>query len=251
MLRSIKDIHDYEMTARDGNVGRTETLLFDDQSWRVQYVVADTGGWLSDEHVVLKPDLLQAPDGEKRSIGINLTKAAVERSPSIDTHRPVSQQQVSDPIRWPSVWAMEGMYVGLAVIPEVKRADEARKAREIETAVVNGDPHLRSTKEVIGYHIHALNGDIGHVEDFILDDEQWTIRYLAIDTRNWLPGRKVLVAPQWTEEIDWMDQEISVNLTRESIEKSPSYNPSAPVNRQYEEELYDYYGRQVYWEEPL
>ncbi|MGQ9572218.1 MAG: PRC-barrel domain-containing protein [Dehalococcoidia bacterium] len=120
--------------------------------------------------------------------------------------------------------------------PETARRIEEEEARRRESE----DPHLRSVKEVTGYHIQATDGEIGHVEDFILDDEDWVIRYMVVDTRNWLPGKKVLVAPGWVENIDWSESKVAVGLSREEIKDSPEYDPSAPVNREYEVRLYDY-----------
>jgi hypothetical protein len=111
-----------------------------------------------------------------------------------------------------------------------------------------GDPHLRSVGEVAGYHIEASDGEIGHIEDFIFDDETWKIRYVVVDTKNWLPGRKVLVSPLWVEDVSWRKRRVRVDLTQEEIKSSPEYDPTAPVNRQYEERLYDYYGRPRYWD---
>ena len=65
------------------------------------------------------------------------------------------------------------------------------------------DPHLRSSAAVTGYHIQATDGDIGHVEDFLLDDRSWTIRFMVVDTTNWWAGEKVLIAPAWIERVDW------------------------------------------------
>ena len=112
-----------------------------------------------------------------------------------------------------------------------------------------GDPHLRSAREVAGYHIQASDGSIGHVEDFIVDDATWDLCYLVVDTGNWLPGRKVLISPQWVvEPISWIESTVNVVLTREQVKESPVFDPTAPVNREYETRLYDYYGRPTYWE---
>jgi hypothetical protein len=102
---------------------------------------------------------------------------------------------------------------------------------------------------VEGYHIEARDGSIGHVEDFIIDDDRWEIMYLVVDTKNWLPGRRVLVSRLWIDEVSWLGSKVTVDLTKEVIEKSPEFDPSAPVNREYEEVLYDYYGRPKYWVE--
>jgi hypothetical protein len=117
---------------------------------------------------------------------------------------------------------------------------------------IEGNPNLHSAREVAGYRVMAIDGEIGHVDDFIMDDEAWEngpweIRYLVIDTRNWLPGRHVLIPPLWAESIRWSTRTAQIGLTQKLIEESPEYDPNAPVNRQYEEVLYDYYGRPRYW----
>jgi hypothetical protein len=101
--------------------------------------------------------------------------------------------------------------------------------------------------EVTGYHIEATDDRIGHVYDFIIDDESWTIRYLVVDTGKWLGGKKVLLAPGWINRIDWQERQVKVFLTHGQIEKSPDFDPSRPVNREYEVKLYDFYGRPHYW----
>ena len=98
-----------------------------------------------------------------------------------------------------------------------------------------------------GYHIEASDGEIGHVKDFIVDDETWAIRYLEVDTQNWWPGKKVLVSPQWIDNVSWPDSKVYVNLTRETIQNGPEWNASTPITREYENRLYDYYDRSPYW----
>jgi hypothetical protein len=106
-----------------------------------------------------------------------------------------------------------------------------------------GDRHLQSARDVMGYRIAATDGEIGHVDDFIVDDETWALRYMVVDTRNWLPGRKVLVATEWIREVRWTDASAVVDLTREAVRSSPEFDPAAPINREVEVQLYDYYGR--------
>lgn len=120
-------------------------------------------------------------------------------------------------------------------------------AREAIEKAEKGDSRLRSTREVEGYHIEASDGAIGHVQEFIVDDEEWIIRYVVIDTRNWLPGKKVLIAPEWIENIDWPSGKVQVARDRKTIKDSPEFDPARTVNREYETRLYDYYGRPKYW----
>jgi hypothetical protein len=103
-------------------------------------------------------------------------------------------------------------------------------------------------KEVLGYHIIAEDDEAGHVDDFIADTETWAIRYLVADTRNWLPGRKVLVCPDWIKNVNWYESHVSVDLSAQAIKDGPTYRPSTPVNREYEARLYDFHGRPKYWE---
>jgi len=104
-----------------------------------------------------------------------------------------------------------------------------------------GDPHLRSTKEVAGYHIRAQDGEIGHVEDFLYDDKDWSIRYLVVDTRNWWPGKKVLVPPSWIGEIRWEDRSLDADVVREDIRQAPAYDASKPITLGFEMQLARYY----------
>jgi sporulation protein YlmC with PRC-barrel domain len=126
-----------------------------------------------------------------------------------------------------------------------------RALTELQRAAKDDDdPHLRSVREVTGYHIQGTDGEIGHVDDLIVDDTTWAIRYLVIDTRNWWLDRKVLVAPHWADRISWDVRKVYVNLKREQVKHSPEWHPDAPVNREYEARLYDYYGRPTYWRGP-
>lgn len=249
MLRSTKELRGYTIRAIDGDIGKVHEFYFDDLAWIVRYLVVDTGKWLPGRKVLLWPGVLGQPDWETQSLPVGLTKEQVEYSPVIGTDEPVSRQMEVDLhtyYGWTPYWRgglpVFGLRAAAAAEMIVPSAEEKDKTEEKEA-----DPHLRSTREVIGYHIQARDGEIGHVEDFVVDDEAWFIRYLVIDTRNWLPGRKVLVAPAWAEQVSWVERKVHVDLGHETIKNGPEFNPSMPVNREYEVRLYDYYGRPYYW----
>jgi hypothetical protein len=124
---------------------------------------------------------------------------------------------------------------------------DGEKGRDSTQGEKAWDPHLRSTHDVSGHHIQAADGEIGHVEDFIIDDETWAIRYLIIDTQNWWPGKKVLVSPQWIERVSWSESKVFVNLPRETIKQSPEYTDESLLTRDYETRLHRHYNRQGYW----
>ena len=105
-----------------------------------------------------------------------------------------------------------------------------------------GDPHLRSIAAVTGYHIHASDGEIGHVEDFLVDEAGWNIRYIKVDTRNWWPGERVLISPYSVREIDWSGRFVHINVNRQTVKDSPPYDPGITIDGAYEEKFLTYYG---------
>lgn len=248
MLRSTKELTGYALLAKDGEIGRCKDFLFDDDRWAVRYMVADTGTWIPEKKILISPLSLGEPDWASNRFPVHLTKEEVENAPPIDEDKPVSRQHemtLSQYYGYPYYWVGNSLW-GPEATParlkeEVERAERASEEEE------GGDPHLRSVRAVSGYDISAVDGEIGHVEEFIVEDDTWALRYMVVDTRNWLPGRKVLVSPSWVEDLDWEEEKASVSMTKEQIEASPEYDPRTPINRDYEARLYDFYGRPVYW----
>jgi hypothetical protein len=80
---------------------------------------------------------------------------------------------------------------------------------------------LHKTSKVSGFHIHATDGAIGHVDDFLFD-ERWAIAYLVVDTSNWLGGRSVLISTSMVSRVDAPARRIDVNLTKDAIARGPS-----------------------------
>jgi hypothetical protein len=247
MLRSVKEIVGYTLAATDGEIGRCKDFLVDDTHWTIRYMVADTSRWLPGRKVLISPISFDAPDWESRLFPVRLSKEQIKEAPNLDEDAPVSRQyevKYYSYYGWPHYWGGAGVW-GLGHHPHLLFV-EKREGQETKDED-SGDPHLRSVNEIKGYNIQATDDEIGHVEDFIVDDETWTIRYLVVDTRNWLPGKKVLVSPLWLGEVDFSNRTVKVELTRTEVQNSPEYNPGTPVNREYEERLYDFYGRPRYW----
>jgi hypothetical protein len=251
MLRSLKEMRGYAVTALDGNVGQVHDFFFDDDQWIVRFLVVSTGSWLAKKRVLISPVALQEANWLGRQLHVNLSRAQVEKSPDVDVHKPVSRQQevrLHDHYGWPYYWAVDGWGVWNpgAIGPYPPQTDkEMRIDRERSQ---DEDPHLRSSGEVMGYHVHARDESFGHIEDFIIDDESWTFRYLVIDTKNWWFGKKVLISTAWVDHVRWHDREIDVDLNGDTIKNGPEYDPGAPINREYEARLYDFYGRPSYWD---
>jgi len=249
MQYSIKNLKGFAIGATDGDIGTLDDFYFDDEFWTIRYLVAETGNWLMDQKVLISPFALGEVDVSKERLYVTLTKKQVEESPSIDTDQPVSRQHEAlflDYYSYPYYW--DGPFLwGPMPYPRFSDADRKRDEEAREKREEANDLHLRSADKVTGYHIEATNGDIGHVQDFIVDGETWEIRYMVVDTQNLWPGKKVLVAPQWVGRVSWSDSKVYVDLSREAIKNGPEYHPEA-LNRKYEEALYDHYKRQKYWE---
>lgn len=253
ILRSLKELRNYVLRALDGEIGKCKDFLFDDQMWTVRYMVADTGKWLPGQKVLISPIALGDPDWEMERFPIRLTKRQIEGAPDLDTDAPVNRQyeiRWNQYYRWPNYWAGTHAW-GIRDHPELlyQPAEDLEENEPSESHVEqSSDEHLRSVVEVTDYHIRASDGDIGRVKDFIVDDDIWTIRYMVVSTGTWLPGRKVLIPPEWVDSVNWRESKVGVELTKEQVKNSPEYDPSMPVNRKYEIALYDFYGRPKYWQ---
>jgi hypothetical protein len=238
----------YKLAATDGPIGKAKDFLFDEAHWTVRWMVADTGDWLPKRKVLISPISVGEPDWNSHLFPVRLTKSEIENAPGLGADEPVSREYETkffDQYGLPYYWGGAGVWGG-AVAPS-SLFTRHEKADRVGGSPEAGSHVLRSSDEVMGYNIQALDDEIGHVEDFVIDDEPWTLRYLVVDTRNWLPGRKVLLPLDSIRAIKWADRAIFLTLTRDVVKSSPKYDPSAPVNREYEARLYDYYGRPVYW----
>jgi len=258
MLRSVSELKGCTIGALDGEIGKIEELFFDDEAWGIRYLVVDTGTWLTGRDILISPFSVKRADFGTRVIEVSLTREQVKNSPPVDTHKPVSRQHERDYLGYygyPPYW--EGSYLwGLTAVPLVFAGEPVppvspvqRELAAREETEQAEDSRLRSTDDVKGYHIQAIDDSIGHVEDFLFDDEVWAIRYLVVDTTNWWPGgRRVLVASQWISSIEWPDRKVYTKLTRDQVKRSPEYDDTAVVNRDYEARLHDFYGRPGYWD---
>jgi sporulation protein YlmC with PRC-barrel domain len=237
MLRNMRDLQGYAIRATDGLIGKVDDVYFDDEDWAVRYVVVDTGRWLSGRKVLIPPVFLGSLDWKARTFSVSITMDLVKRSPGIDTQRPVSRQHeasYSGYFGGAGLWGM-GAYPG-SLTAQGRIREDLRAHRTHETRTLE-NYHLRSSTAVIGHHIAATDGYIGHLDDLLLDDHSWAIRYLIVNTSNWWGGHHVLVAPQWVEDVSWPDATVSITLTRQAVKEAPPYEPGAQLDRQQKEEL--------------
>jgi len=264
MLRSMNDLEDYAILATDGILGHVKDFYFDDERWVIRYLVVDVGSWLASRKVLISPIAIGRPDWTEKVLPVTITKEQVKNSPDIDTDKPVSRQheiQYLGYYGYPYYWGGPGLwgagvypnmmmlgYAGLAAIPPVEQPEAEQANAQAEAARHEADdPHLRSCEAIVNYHIMATDGDIGHVQGLLIDEETWAIRYLIVDTSNWWFGHQVLIAPQWIQGVSWHDTTVSVNLTQQAVQDAPPYDSAAPLNREQEMGIFKHYGRPGYW----
>jgi hypothetical protein len=257
MLRSLRELDGYTLEATDGEIGHCRDFLFDDESWAVRYMVADTGGWLSGRQVLISPAQLGEPAWNHRRLPVELTRQQIEDSPPLDSDAPVSRQYeltFNTYHSLPAYWLGSGLWgsyplptdmtqplpqAGLA--PEPPAADEAPEP----TGASAPPTHLRSLNEVGGYGIFAAgeDGRGGRLVDLIFDEHSWAVRHLLMDTSRLPFSKKVLVPVEQVARIDWAERRIDVGTTLRALEEAPEYDPHRPLNDRQEAELYDYYRR--------
>ena len=220
MLHNLKELYGDKLAALDGNIGHVRDFYFDDKTWAIRYVVADTGSWLAGRLVLLSPHAFGKLDPHKKMLHVKLHKKQIENSPSIDLHEPVSRHFEIEYHRyygWPAywndgaLWSPGGCPEGL---PPSKDKMEAHPQRH------GDDKHLQSTRAVTGYHIQTTDGVIGHVRGFLVDDMNWEIRELAVEAGHWYSGREILISPAKIERIRYEESKVFVNLTKEDIEQT-------------------------------
>ena len=240
MLFAVTGLQGCPVEADDGHVGSVKDFLFDDQSWKVRWMVVDTGNWLLGRQVLIHPSAIAPLDlalpskrvlpmmsmGDALVVFVQLTKRQIEASPDAREDEPVTKQMETD------------LYE-LLIFSE---AAARQAAADSESHRGDVDPHLRSVASINDYHVHATDGDLGHVENFLADDANWDIRYLVVATRIWWPGEHIQLAPDAVKGIDWAEHRINVNVTRDQVKSSPAWDPLAMADQVGEQQLHRHFG---------
>lgn len=244
MYRSLSEILGYQIRGVDDEIGVCRDFLLDDQKWAVRYLVVDTNKWLpGGRKTVVSPISLGEPDWKSKQLPVSLTRKGIEESPSLEDHEPVSMQyerEFFNHFGYGFYWVgseIWGTYTHPAPLND-------RGSDKQESESDKQDRHLHSASEILGYRIDAKDEPMGHVHDFILNDENWSIKAIVVDTSNWLPGgRKVIVDAALIRSISCKYQSVAVNQTAEEIKKNPLYEPEQytdPENESVLQQLQDH-----------
>ena len=221
LLYRMEKLIGLSIRASDGELGKIRDVYFDDSCWTARYLVVDAGGWPEDRRVLISPIAIANIDWDRRSASVTLTTQQVKAGPHIDTDKPISRQHEMDLLGYygyPNYWS---------------------------------DPvesHLRSAREVRSFYLQTISASIGHVDDFLIDYESWAVRYIVVDTRDWRNGKHVVISPQWIMWADWAQRLMTVDVTRDTVQRAPEYDPAIDYSRACEASLHRHYQRPGYWQ---
>lgn len=215
MKLPLKSLYGHALAAKDGAIGHVQDLYFDDKTWAVRYLVADTGSWLDERLVLLSPHSFGKWDGPTQTLQINLTRAQLEASPPIDRHRPVSRQLEADYhayYGWPAYWVGDG-FGGISgepvMIPPDTPLPDASKHHGHNQ---RDDVHLHSARAVKGYELVATDGPIGKIVDLVVNDKIWKITELVVETGRWYSGKEIFVETTHAGKISYEEAKIFLEL---------------------------------------
>jgi hypothetical protein len=225
MNKNIKELIGCKLAALDGPVGHAKDFYFDDQTWAIRYLVADTGSWLTGRLVLLSPHAFARLNPLENTLHLKLHQKQIEGSPSIETHQPVSRQFEIDYFQyygWPAYWnaPAPGGFGGYPVLtaPSKVQIEAQRKRPSPE------DKHLQSILAVTGYAIHASDGEIGTVSGFLVDDRNWSISHVVVEAGHWYAGKEILIAPARIGRISYEDSQVFVNLAKADIQHTADHD---------------------------
>jgi hypothetical protein len=217
MMMSVEQLQGYTIRGTDGEIGKLHDVYFDDASWKVLFLLADTRPWIVGRLVLISPAALGDPDTENRVFPMSLTKAEVENGPSVEEHKPVSRQHAADVSKyWDRPFFGPGdprFDLGLELDPPAAQPE----AHDVPP----DDPHLRSAGDIRGHHVDTPDGRCGHIEDWIVDVDSWTIREVVIDTTDWWPGGSVRIPTAEIASMNWDDKSVQVRLSKEALAARP------------------------------
>lgn len=227
MLHRFHDLRGREVYGPDGLLGTLADLYFDDHVWQVRYAVVDTGGWFRRRHVLVATDALERPGEDRHRINCSLTREQFQQSPDVSERPTISHDEESryrEFFGWPRYWGGFTSASTFGLTPERVAFAELQAEKQGQMAGARRS-RLRSMHDVRGYDIAASDGPIGHVDDFIVDDESWIIRDLVVDTHTLLPGKCVLIEPEAIEAVEWIEGDVVVKLSQGDIRSRPEYKP--------------------------
>lgn len=245
MLHSVKILERFGVVATDGEAGLVRDVYFSEEDWRIRYIVVDAGEWLLRKEVLVGLDAIHAMDWERGVMQLKLTRETLKACPALDAARPLSPQQETELGRhygysddWNTTYFGETGFPGIVEQWPPALPDQPLEPVTQRMPAIDDMRHLRSAAEIIGYVIEARDDRFGHLEDFLFDQADWTIQALVIDPVNWWPGKHVVVATSYVEELNRGKSQLALRMTRDEVERSQQFDPLNPSQSALAKEQY-------------
>ena len=250
MLWNASALKGYAIEATDGPLGTVSDFLFNDSSWVVRWLVVETGRWRKNRQVLLPPSVLGKRSRMRKGFSVDLARNSVKNSPSISVDEPVSRQmetEIYSHYGWPPYWLTEHSMGGTLPSAMLTAPLYVAGSRPADSKSARGEPrasdrHLRSTTDVSDYRVHASDGEIGKIDDFLIDDTDWGVSYIKADAGSWWSRRYVLLTPRSVMTIAWDTRQVNLAVSRLQVKNSPPYTDALTVDKDYETRLHDHYG---------
>lgn len=220
MMLPFSKLKRFELNAFDGRIGQARDFYVTDKNWTVRYLIARFGSWLS-EHRVLLPvyfvDRIQSPEN---AIAVALTKLQVRHAAPVESKRLVSKQHRLD-VRL-KFRELAGSVLRVALRQDAD-SYAAFKNNPPARREDGEDCHLNSCEELTaGYTLSAVDGRVGSIADLIIDDHEWRVRYLVVETGVLFSRKLILVPARLVHTISFAKHEILFNAMRSSLKTVPA-----------------------------
>jgi hypothetical protein len=231
-MKTLRRLEGFRVLGEGETLGKVMDAYFDDHVWAVRdLVVAGSGRharlwWLS-PHSILRIDQ------RRRTIETTITAAQWRTTAPDEPDTAIPR----------ATWTGLLKYYGF---PYSWRGLDRAVAPRVPSSS-GPELHLRSERRFRHYLVHALDGELGHVEDLLVDEHSWAVRYLVVDTRRWRPGGRVLLAPEWVLYVSWLEQSVHTSLEQKTVRTAPPYDRRTRIDRAYEARLRQHYGRPAAW----
>lgn len=256
MLKNLEGLKGFSVVGDDGKVfGNVEDFNFYSPDMAIKYIVVDTGSWLDEREVIFSPECFKEIDYEKKEIHIGVCEIEVKDSPELEKDRRVTrkkERKLVNFFNWPDYW---GLDIGAGVsIKEgerrkllIKALVEDEYGKDIKKD--RNKSRVKRTSRLKGFQVNSIDGEIGAINDIIIDDKTWLIRYFVVNTKSKLKDDKpTLIAPEWVEKYEWSKNKISIIMSKEEIENAPELKNEKVIETEYQEELYDHYDKKKFHE---
>lgn len=244
MRRSLKELLGYSIKATDGHHGDINDFLFDGNNWIINYIHADLGTIFKDKKVIIPRMFWKNPSWINQNFEVSLSIKDIENGPLIDEYLPVSKQYEKELLKHFDLQSHIMRFQSQSVLQTAGNIHLENAFTKSVSEDYENKGSLRSFREVCNYSIRTKDGFKGKLNDLIIDDSNWEVKYIIIDLNGSIPwSRKVLINVNWIERISYPKKSIKINLNSDSLLNSKDFNPNELVNTKKVTKRFDYLGR--------